>query len=193
MSSIRIIEHMTLDGVIQGPGGANEDTTDGFTHGGWISGYSDPVLSTYLKEVMNSDFDLLLGRHTYAIWASYWPDHGHIWPKANSAAKFLVSGSSISGTWENTIKINPDTMICTIANIKKENPRDLHVWGSSKLVQALLKHDLVDELSLIVYPVLLGSGKRLFGENPAHLHYELIRSTVTTRGVLIADYRIRHN
>jgi len=183
-----VLEHLSLDGVIQGPGGPEEDTSDGFSHGGWTGPFSDPILNAYFKERMNQDFDLLLGRRTYDIWASYWPAHKEIWPQANSATKYIASRTVKKGEWARSVFLQGD-LADGVRGIKSRPGPDLHVWGSSQVVQELLRHDLIDELRLVIYPVVIGSGKRLFAESAIPLAFEVAESATTPRGVLVLRYR----
>ena len=154
---------ITLDGVMQAPGGPEEDTSGGFTYGGWVAPYSDEL---YRKEVKKElePAGYLLGRKTFEIWAGYWPEHGVFWPGINEGMKYVFSKSMknsdplVTG-WKNSVVIKS---LADIKKIKKSKGPDLHVWGSSKLVQLLLKNDLVDELRLKIHPLTLGKGKKLF-------------------------------
>lgn len=187
MRKIIVLEHITLDGVIQAPGGPEEDTTDGFPYGGWIAQYSDAVLGTAIREKMNQSFDLLLGRKTYEIWAPYWPHHGDIWPQVNKAVKYVASNTMSQGDWLPTVILNGD-LAEKIARIKQEQGPDLHVWGSGKLIQTLLQHNLVDTFWLMIYPITLGTGKRLFAEGTSPQAFAVTESTVTPKGVIMATY-----
>jgi len=187
MRKLTVLEHISLDGVIQAPGGPDEDTSGGFAHGGGIAPYSDAVLGTALRKQMNAAFDLLLGRKTYDIWAPYWPHHGDIWPGANAATKYVASRTVSSGVWQPSVFLNGD-IAQEVANIKQQPGPDLHVWGSSDLLQTLLKHDLVDTFWLMIYPVTLGSGKRLFAGGTIPAAFKVTESTVSPNGVIVANY-----
>lgn len=187
MRKIIVLEHISLDGVIQAPGGPEEDTSGGFAHGGWIAPYSDEILGTALRGQMNQTFDLLLGRKTYEIWAPYWPNHGEIWPRANAATKYVASHSATSGTWQPSVFLNGDVAE-EVAKIKQQEGADLHVWGSSNLLQTLIKHDLVDVFWLMVYPITLGSGKRLFADGTIPAAFKVTESIVTPSGVIVVTY-----
>ena len=163
MRKVLVLEHISLDGVIQAPGGPDEDTSGGFAHGGWIAPYSDPILGTALRRQMNLPFDLLLGRKTYDIWAPYWPQHGDVWPGVNAATKYVASNTMTSGEWQPSVVLNGD-IAGKVAEIKKQPGPDLHVWGSGNLLQTLIQHDLVDAFWLMIYPMTLGVGKRLFAD-----------------------------
>ena len=147
MRKVIVIEFVSLDGVIQSPGGPDEDTSGGFAYGGWISPYSDPLLSTVIKKQMNMPFDLLLGRKTFEIWAPYWPQHADIWPGVNTATKYVASNTMTSHEWQPSVFLNGD-IAEKITRLKQQKGPDLHVYGSANLVQTLIKHDLVDEFWL---------------------------------------------
>lgn len=187
MRKLIVLEHISLDGVIQAPGGPDEDTSNGFTHGGWIASFSDDVLGSLLKKQMNKPFDLLLGRKTYAIWAPYWPLHGDIWPGVNAATKYVASNTLTSAEWQPGVILNGD-IAKKITRIKEQPRPDLNVWGSSNFVQTLLRHGLVDAFWLMIYPLTLGAGKRLFADGTLPAAYELTESTVTPTGVMVVNY-----
>lgn len=187
MRKIIALEHITLDGVIQSPGGPDEDTSDGFAHGGWIAPYSDPVLGTLLRKQMNLPFDLLLGRKTFDIWASYWPYHGEIWPGVNTATKYVVSNTLTASAWQPCAFLSGE-VAKKVAQIKQETGPDLHVWGSANLIQTLLQHNLVDAFWLMVYPITLGSGKRLFADGTLPMAFQVTESQVTPKGVMVVNY-----
>jgi len=187
MRKIVVLEHLTLDGVIQAPGGPEEDTSGGFAHGGWIAPYSDEVLGTALRKQMNKPFDLLLGRKTFDIWAPYWPQHGDIWSGVNAATKFVASNTLTSGAWQPSVFLNGD-IAEKVAKIKQQPGPDLHVWGSGNLLQTLLKHDLVDTFWLMIYPITLGSGKRLFAGGTIPAAFKVTESIVSPMGVIIVNY-----
>jgi len=182
-----VLEHISLDGVIQAPGGPEEDTSGGFAHGGWIAAYSDPMLGTLLRRQMNLPFDLLLGRKTYEIWAPYWPHHGDIWPGVNAATKYVASRTLTSGAWQPAVFLSRD-IAEKVAEIKQQPGPDLHVWGSGNLVQTLLKHDLIDAFWLMIYPLTLGSGKRLFADGTLPAAFKVTESAVTPTGVIVVNY-----
>ena len=187
MRKIIVLEHVTLDGVIQAPGGPDEDTSGGFAHGGWIAPYSDAMLGSVLRRQMNLPFDLLLGRRTYEIWAPYWPHHAEAWPGVNAATKYVASNTMTNGEWQPSVFIGGDTA-GKVAKIKQQQGPDLHVWGSGNFVQTLLKHDLVDAFWLMIYPITLGSGKRLFADGTNPNAFEVTESLVTSKGVIVANY-----
>jgi len=182
-----VLEHLSLDGVIQAPGGPDEDTSGGFAHGGWISPYSDAVLGTALRGQMNLPFDLLLGRKTYEIWAPYWPQNTEAWPGVNTATKYVASNTLTSASWEPSVVLSGD-LAEKITRLKQQTGPDLHVWGSANLVQTLLKQDLVDVLWLMIYPITLGAGKRLFAGDTVPRAFTVTQSIVTPKGVLVVNY-----
>lgn len=187
MRKIIVLEHITLDGVIQAPGGPEEDPSGNFTYGGWIAPYSDATLGNLLNKQMNKPFDLLLGRKTYDIWAPYWPYHADIWPGVNAAIKYVVSNTMTSGEWQPSVVLNGD-IAEKVATIKHQQGPDLHVWGSGNLIQTLLKHDLVDAFWLMIYPLTLGAGKRLFAAGSIPMAFKVTESKVTPNGVIIVNY-----
>ena len=187
MRKIIVLEHISLDGVIQAPGGPDEDTSGGFAFGGWISPYSDPILGTLLRRQMNLPFDLLLGRKTYEIWAPYWPYHGDAWPGVNPATKYVASNTMTSGEWQPSVFLNGD-IAGKVAQIKQQPGPDLNVWGSGNLLQTLIKHDLVDVFWLMIYPVTLGAGKRLFAGGTIPATFKVTESKVTPDGVIVVNY-----
>ena len=187
MRKVIVLEHLSLDGVIQGPGGPQEDTSGGFAYGGWIAPYSDEVLGTALRKQMNQPFDLLLGRTTFDIWEPYWPRHGDIWPGANTATKYVASNSRTASDWQPAVFLSGD-IAQKVAAIKQAPGPDLHVWGSGNLLQTLMAHDLVDTFWLMIYPVTLGSGKRLFAEGTIPAAFQVTESIVTPSGVIVVNY-----
>ena len=187
MRRVIVLEFVSLDGVIQSPGGPDEDTSGGFAYGGWISPYSDPMLAAVMKKQMNMPFDLLLGRNTFEIWAAYWPQHADAWPGVNTATKYVASNTITSHEWQPSVFLNGD-IAGRITKIKQQEGPDLHVYGSANLVQTLLKHDLVDALWLKICPITLGGGKRLFAGGTIPAAFKLTESTVTSKGVLIVNY-----
>ena len=187
MRRVIVLEHVTLDGVIQAPGGPDEDRSGDFAHGGWIAPYGDEVLGTALKTRMNLPFDLLLGRRTFEIWAPYWPLHADAWPGVNAATKYVASNTVKSGAWQPSVFLSGD-VAGKVARIKQQPGPGLHVWGSGNLVQTLVKHDLVDAFWLMIYPVTLGGGKRLFADGTIPAAFKVTGSTVTPHGVIIVDY-----
>lgn len=187
MRKVIVLEHISLDGVIQAPGGLDEDTSGGFAHGGWIGSFSDPVLGKLLRQQMNKPFDLLLGRRTFDIWAPYWPQHGEVWPGVNTATKYVASNSMTASEWQPTVILNGN-IAEKVTNIRQTQGPDLNVWGSGNLLQTLLKNDLVDTFWLMIYPITLGAGKRLFAEDALPMTFKVTESKVTPTGVIVVNY-----
>jgi len=187
MRKVIVLEFITLDGVIQAGGGPEEDTSGGFAYGGWQAPYSDDVLGTVMKRQMNMPFDLLLGRTTFDIWASYWPHHADVWPGVNPATKYVASNTITSHAWQPSVFLGGD-IVEKINNIKQTQGPDLHVYGSAHLVQTLMKHDVVDAFWLKIYPLTLGSGKRLFAEGTIPAAFKVTESTVSSTGVILVNY-----
>ncbi len=187
MRKIIVLEHISLDGVIQAPGGPEEDTSDGFAYGGWSAPYSDDQIGTALMKKMSTPFVLLLGRKTFDIWAAYWPQHADSWPGVNTATKYVASNTLTSHEWQPSVFLNGD-IAEKITEIKKQQGPDLHVWGSGNLLQTLIKHDLVDVFWLMIYPLTLGSGKRLFADGTIPAAFKVTESIVGSSGVIVASY-----
>lgn len=187
MRKIIVISHVSLDGVMQAMGGPEEDPSGGFAYGGWVTAYSDAVLGTAIRSEMHMPFDLLIGRKTFDIWAPYWPQHGDIWPNVNTATKYVASNTLTTHDWQPTVFLSGD-IGAKVTEIKQQRGPDLHVYGSSHLVQTLLKQDLVDALWLKIYPLMLGSGKRLFADSPRPVAFNVTDSKVTPKGVLLVNY-----
>ena len=190
MRKIIVLSMITLDGVMQAPGAPEEDTSGGFKYGGWTAPYTDEVYGKVVqKELEPADY--LLGRKTFKIWAGYWPEHGDFWPGINAGTKYVFSKSMkksdplVTG-WKNSVVIKT---VADIKKIKNSKGKDIQVWGSSKLIQLLLKNDLVDELWLKIYPLTLGKGKKLFDGSTIPAAFTLTESIVTTSGVIIANYK----
>ena len=188
MRKIIIIEFITLDGVMQAPGGPEEDTSGGFKYGGWTVPYFDEFAGKVMSEQMKQLFSLLLGRKTFEIFAGYWPQHEEGWPGVNKAVKYVVSHSPQNLTWENSTLITGD-VAKEIKKLKANGGPDLQVWGSGNLAQTLFKNDLVDELWLKIFPITLGTGKRLFADGTIPAAWELIESKTTPSGVIVASYK----
>ena len=187
MRKIIVLEHISLDGVIQAPGGPDEDTSDGFAYGGWIASYSDEILGTLLRRQMNRPFDLLLGRKTFDIWARYWPQHADAWPGVNTATKYIASNTISSHEWQPSVFLAGD-IAQKVAQIKQQQGPDLHVWGSGNLLQTLMKHDLIDAFWLMIYPITLGGGKRLFADGTIPAAFKVAESKVGSNGVIVVNY-----
>lgn len=187
MRKIIVLEFLSLDGVMQAPGGPEEDTSGGFQYGGWTVPYFDDFAGKIMAEQMKGPFSLLLGRKTFEIFASYWPQHAENWPGVNEATKYVVSNTLSSSDWQNSMFLQGD-IVEALKNLKTQDGPDLHVYGSGNLVQTLMKHDLVDEFWLKIFPVILGQGKRLFAEGTQPAAFRLTDSKVSPSGVIIANY-----
>jgi len=185
MRKIIVSSFITLDGVMQAPGGPEEDTSGFFRYGGWTAPYGDEVSGKVMKKQMQPS-DYLLGRKTFEIWESYWPEHGDFWPGINEGTKYVMSKTLKESDWKNSVFLES---VADIENLKKSDGADIQVWGSGNLVQTLLKNDLVDELWLKIYPVTLGSGKKLFDNGPIPAAFTLTEGLVTPSGVIIASYK----
>ena len=187
MRKVIVLEHISLDGVIQAPGGPDEDTSGGFAYGGWIAPYSDAILGTVLRKQMNMPFDLLLGRKTFDIWEPFWPQHADEWPGVNTATKYVASNTRTSSKWQPSVFLDGD-IAEKVAKLKQQPGPDLNVWGSGTLLQTLMKHDLVDVFWLMIYPITLGSGKRLFADGTIPAAFKVTESTVGSNGVIVVTY-----
>jgi len=179
----------TLDGVMQAPGGPEEDPAGGFEHGGWSFGYWDEAMGEWMGQFMGMPFDLLLGRRTYEIFAAYWPNARDA-PGAeqlNTATKYVASRTLESVDWENSQLLEGDAADA-VARLKEDDGPELQVHGSSNLIQTLLRQGLVDEFRVWIFPVVLGSGKRLFGDGTLPAGLELVDSKTSTTGVIFATY-----
>jgi dihydrofolate reductase len=187
MRRIIVLEHITLDGVIQAGGGPEEDTSGGFAYGGWAAPYDDDALGGALQKQMNKPFDLLLGRKTFDIWAAFWPQHADVWPGVNTATKYVGSNTMTSHEWQPSVFLNGDVAE-KVARLKQEQGPDINVWGSGDLLQTLMKHDLVDAFWLMIYPITLGAGKRLFAEGTIPAAFKVTQSIVGSNGVIIMNY-----
>jgi len=188
MRKIIVLTFVTLDGVMQGPGGPTEDTSGNFAHGGWTVPYFDEFLGQTMGEQMSRPFDLLLGRKTFEIFASYWPHHPEEGPEINNATKYVVSDMLTKHDWHKSVFINGN-VVSEISKLKQQDGPDLQVHGSHTLIQTLLKHDLVDELWLKIFPVTLGIGKRLFDNGTVPAAYTLVESKSSPAGVIIATFK----
>lgn len=190
MRKIILLSFITLDGVMQAPGGPEEDMSGDFKYGGWTAPYfadADNAAGEMMEKQMKSA-DLLLGKKTYEIFASYWPEHADMWPGINDVTKYVVSDVPIELTWQNSELITGDA-VARIKELKAGEGSMLQVHGSGDLAQTLFKHDLVDELWLKIFPITLGTGKRLFGEGTIPAAFTLTESMVTPNGVIFANYK----
>ncbi len=190
MRKITVIEFISLDGIVQAPGAPDEDISNGFKYGGWVVPYSDEFSGKIMRtQMVLEQSELLLGRVTYDIFSGYWPQHSRGWPGINEVKKYVVSNNSeFEPSWKNTELISGN-IVEKLKKLKNDNGPNLHVWGSSSLVHTLLMHDLVDELWLKIYPVILGSGKRLFSEASVPAAFKIVDSAVSPLGVIVANYQ----
>jgi dihydrofolate reductase len=185
MRKITVLSMITMDGVMQAPGGPEEDTSGNFQYGGWTVSYGDELFGEIMQEEMKQT-DYLLGRKTFDIFSSYWPQHAEYWPGINEGNKYVLSQTTENSDWKNTFFLKN---LDGIRKLKQSEGADIQIWGSSELVHLLLKHDLVDELRLKIYPLILGGGKRLFDDDSVPAAFALTESHVTSKGVIIANYR----
>ena len=188
MRKIIVLSFVTLDGVMQGPGGPTEDTSGDFTYGGWTVPYFDEFLGNVMSEQMSQPFDLLLGRKTFEIFASYWPDHPEEGAGINNATKYVVSNTLTEHNWRKSVFLNGDVAE-EIQKLKLEDGPDLQVHGSGNLIQTLMEHDLVDEFWLKIFPVTLGMGKRLFHQGTIPAAFTLVDSKTSPSGVIVATFQ----
>jgi len=188
MRKITIIEHISLDGVIQAPGGPNEDGD--YPHGGWAVPHSDPAVKMAIDAGHGEAFDLLLGRRTYDIWSDYWPkaENSPMADSLNAATKYVATHRPDSLGWGPVEDLGPD-IVEGVRRIKAKNGPDLIVWGSSTLTSMLVEQGLVDEVVLMVFPVLLGRGKRFYSDRVDPRELALVSTKATPTGVLINTYR----
>ena len=191
MRKVIVLSFITLDGVMQAPGGPEEDSTGGFTHGGWVFPYFDDFLGKVMNEQMNHPFALLLGRRTYEIFAAYWPyADTHDDPIAagiNNAKKYVASTTLTELGWTNSELIKGDVAEA-VKELKEQDGPEIQVHGSGNLIQTLLRHDLVDELRLKIFPITLGIGKRLFAEGTIPAGFQLLKGEISPGGVIVATY-----
>jgi dihydrofolate reductase len=191
MRNINVLTFVSMDGVMQGPGGREEDTSGGFSHGGWTVGYFDDVVGQEMGKEMGHKFDLLLGRRTYDIFASHWPQVPE--PGAdlgiNKAAKYVATHRPLSTSWSDTATRLEGDVVDAVRKLKAGPGPELQVHGSGTLIQTLLENDLVDELWLKIFPVTIGSGRRLFADGTRHAGFALVESSASPSGVIIAKYR----
>jgi dihydrofolate reductase len=188
MRKIIVLTFISLDGVMQAPGGPGEDESGNFKYGGWTVPYFDDSLGKVMVEQMSRPFDLLLGRKTFEIFAAYWPHHEDEGAGINKAIKYVASHTLIAHEWRTSVFLNGD-VVKEIKNLKQQDGPELQVHGSGNLIQTLLKHDLVDEFWLKIFPVTLGAGKRLFDNGTMPASYSLVKSEVFPSGVIIADFK----
>lgn len=184
MRKIIVIEFLTLDGVMQAPGGSQEDTAEGFKYGGWSMPYFDDVAGKEMEKQMEQA-DYLLGRKTFKIFESYWPKHADGWSGIMQGTKYVLSETVHETDWKNTVFLKN---VDDIKKLKNSDGPDLEVWGSGKLAQLLFKNDLVDEMWLKIFPITIGTGKRLFAEGTIPAAFKLTDSKVSPSGVIFANY-----
>ncbi len=188
MRKVVIQEFITLDGVMQAPGGPEEDTSDHFKYGGWTAPYfqeADKEAGEIMQKWMQPA-DLLLGRKTFEIFAAYWPSHAEMWPGIMDVTKYCVSTTIDASNWNNSVFLKN---VEDIKKLKESEGTDIQVIGSGNLAQTLFKHDLVDEMRLMTFPITLGTGKRLFNEGTIPAAFTLTESLVTANGVIFASYK----
>jgi dihydrofolate reductase len=186
MRKIVVLSMISLDGVLQAPGGRKEDPSGGFKLGGWTAPLSDNDYDKVVQEELKPSSDYLLGRKTFEIWENYWPKHADFWPGINEGTKYIVSKTRKKSNWKNSVFIKN---VADIKKVKRSKGPDIQVWGSGKLIQLLLKNDLVDELRLKIHPLTLGKGKKLFDGGSIPAAFTLVDSIVTSKGVIIAHYK----
>jgi dihydrofolate reductase len=192
MRKIIVLSFITLDGVMQAPGGPEEDTSGGFKYGGWVAPYFDEASGKVMEKQMKPA-DLLLGRKTFDIFASYWPEHTDFWPGINDVTKYVMSRTMKKSDWKNSVFLESLDDIKKLKNQPAgsidSKGSDIQVHGSGELIQLLLKNDFVDELWLKIFPLTLGKGKKLFDKGTIPAAFTLMESSVTPSGVIIANYK----
>jgi dihydrofolate reductase len=188
MRKIIVLSFITLDGVMQGPGGPTEDTSGNFTHGGWTVPYFDEYLGNVMAEQLSRPFDLLLGRKTFEIFASYWPHHPEEGPEINKATKYVASNTLRTHEWSKSVFLSGN-VVDEIKKLKEQDGPDLQVHGSGELIQTLMEHDLVDEFWLKIFPVTLGLGKRLFAKGTIPASFTLVDSKTSPTGVIVTTLK----
>ncbi len=188
MRKIIVLTFLSMDGVLQGPGGPDEDSSGNFKYCGWIVPYFDNFLGEIMGNQMKQPFNLLLGRTTYDIFAGHWPRNAEEWPGINESAKYVVSKQDLKFDWENSFQLKGN-IVEEIEKLKAEDGPNLYVYGSSQLTQTLFQNDLVDELWLKTFPITLGAGKKLFGKGTLPARYELMETKVSAKGVIVTRYK----
>jgi len=187
MKKLIVLSFITLDGVMQAPGGPAEDPSGGFTYGGWSVPYFDDFLGKIMGEQMSKPFDLLLGRKTFEIFASYWPHHEDEGGEINKATKYVASNTLTTHEWQKSVFLRGN-VVNEIKELKQQDGPDLQVHGSGNLIQTLLRHDLIDEFWLKIFPITLGTGKRLFAEGTIPAAFKVSESKISPNGVIVANY-----
>lgn len=185
MRKIVVLSMITMDGVLQAPGGPEEDLSHGFKFGGWTAPYGSEDSGEIFKKLMQPS-DLLLGRMTFEIWENYWPLHAAEWPGINQVTKYVFSNTRKQSDWSNCRFIEN---LEDIEALKNSKGSDIKVWGSSELIQLLLQNDLVDAFWLMIYPITLGEGKRLFNGGAIPAAFTLVENFTTSKGVIISHYK----
>jgi dihydrofolate reductase len=183
MRKITACEFITLDGVIQN----EENDDDGFKHGGWFFPFADEVTGAVVQERLAKPVDLLLGRKTFDGWETFWPTHSNFWPNVNTATKYVASNTRDSSDWQPTVFLNGD-IAEKVRELKQTDGPDLHLFGSADLLRTLFKADLVDALELMIIPVTLGTGKRLFQDGTIPAAFKLTSGQIAPKGIIIATY-----
>jgi dihydrofolate reductase len=188
MRKIIVLTFITLDGVMQAPGGPEEDGSGNFRYGGWTVPFFDESLGKVMGEQMAQPFDLLLGRKTFEIFAAYWPQHQEEGPGINKATKYVASKTLSTHPWSKTVFLSGD-VATKIKKLKQQDGPELQVHGSANFIQTLLRNDLVDEFWLKIFPVTLGGGKRLFDKGTMPAAFTLVKSSILPSGVIVADFK----
>ena len=190
MRKIITTTFVTMDGVMQAPGGPEEDTSGGFKYGGWQFGWGDDATNKIIEDFMTAPFEMLLGKRTYEIFAAYWPNHPEkelVAKPFNSTKKYVVSDAPMELSWNNSALITGD-VVTEIKKLKTLDGPDLWVWGSGNLIQTLLRHNLIDRMHIWTHPVTIGTGKKLFAEGTQPQTLKLVDSKISTDGVICATY-----
>ena len=188
MRKLNVLTFVSLDGVMQAPGGPEEDPSGNFKYGGWTAPYFDDFAGKIMAEQMSRPADLLLGRKTFQIFAAYWPQHEDGWPSINRMTKYVASNTLTSSDWKNTVFLNGNAAD-KVRQLKQQDGPDLQVHGSGNFIQTLLQNDLVDELWLKIFPVTLGPGKRLFDKGTIPASFTLVDSKISPLGVIVASFK----
>ena len=186
MRKITVLSNITLDGVMQAPGGPKEDPSGMFKYGGWSAPYGDEIGGEEVLKELKRPTDFILGRKTFDIWAAYWPQHADFWPGISEGTKYVMSKTLKKTAWKNTVFIEG---LEDIKKLKNSEGADIQVWGSSEIIQLLFKNDLVDELRLKIHPLTLGRGKKLFNNEAIPTAFTLTETLSTTTGVILAYYK----
>ena len=183
MRKITACEFMTLDGVIQN----EENDGDGFKYGGWFFPFADEETGAVIQERLAKPVDLLLGRKTFEVWENYWPTHSSFWPNVMTAAKYVASNTRDSSDWQPTVFLGGD-LAENVRKLKNAEGPDLHVFGSANMLQTLFRADLIDALELMIIPITLGAGKRLFQDGTIPAAFKVTSSQVAPKGIISVTY-----